>query len=348
MEETIQKIQKKKRRPLLILAIVLIGAAVFGINKYVYSLHYVETDDAQLDADFHPVLARVSGYVNEIFFEENQPVNKGDTLLKIDDSDLKIKAEQAQAALENAKVTVAVAKANAATARANIGTASSNEEVAKVRVWKATQDFNRYQNLLKDKAITEQQFDAAKAEKLSAEAQLESIRKEQVSSTMQSQSSSRQVEAAQSLIALRQSDLDFAKLQLSYSIITAPASGLASNKNIQTGQFVNAGTPLFSVVSGNGTFVVANFKETQLEKMKTGLPVEVRVDAFPDQSIKGTVYSFSSATGAKFSLLPPDNATGNFVKVVQRIPVKIKLKADKEMTEKLRAGMSVKVSVKLD
>jgi membrane fusion protein (multidrug efflux system) len=348
MENTEQKKSKKKRAPLLILAVVLVSAAAFGINKYIYSLHYVDTDDAQVDADINPVLARVSGYVEDIRFEENQHVLKGDTLVKLDDRDLQIKVEQAKAALDNATANNAVAKANVGTAHANTATAYSNVEAAKVRVWKATQDFNRYENLLKDKAITQQQYDAAKAEKLSAEAQLEAANKQEASSSMQGQASGQQVSVAQSMIAQRQADLDYARLQLSYATITAPVSGLVSKKNIQTGQFINAGTPLFSIVSESGMYIVANFKETQLEKMKTGLPVEVKADAFPDQAIPGTVYSFSPATGARFSLLPPDNATGNFVKVVQRVPVKIKLNADKETIEKLRAGMSVSVSVKIN
>ncbi len=348
MENTEQKKSKKKRTPLIILSVVIIGAAFFGISKYIYAMHHEDTDDAQVDADINPVLSRVAGYVNEIRFEENQHVNKGDTLVKLDDRDLRIKVEQAQAALENALANIAVAKANVGTAQANVSSASSNVEAAKVRVWKATQDFNRYQNLLNDKAITQQQFDAAKAEKLSAEAQLESINKQESSASMQGLSVNQQVTVAQSLITQRQADLDFAKLQLSYATILAPVSGLASKKNIQAGQYVNAGSPLFAVVSENEIYVVANFKETQFEKMKTGLPVEVTADAFPDQKINGTVYSFAPATGAKFSLLPPDNATGNFVKVVQRVPVKIKLNAGKEILEKLRAGMSVRVSVKID
>jgi membrane fusion protein (multidrug efflux system) len=346
MDEPVKS--KKKRTPLFILSIVIVGAAAFGINKYVYSLHHVDTDDAQLDADVHPVLSRVSGYVNEIRFEENQHVNKGDTLVKIDDRDLLIKQEQAQAALNNALAGTTASRANVSTAQANVNTASSNVETARIRVWKATQDFNRYQNLLKENAVSQQQFDVAKAEKLSAEAQLESAMKQEESSSMQSHATGEQVAVAQSLVAQRQADLDYAKLQVAYASIIAPASGLTSKKNIQTGQFVNAGTPLFSIVSDSDIYVTANFKETQLEKMKTGLPVEVYADAFPNDVLQGTVYSFSPATGARFSLLPPDNATGNFVKVVQRVPIKIKLNAGKEMMSRLRAGMSVRVSVKLD
>src|SRR6185295_17267441 len=150
--ENIEQPKKKKRAPLLILAIVLVSAAAFGINKYIYSMHHEDTDDAQVDADISPVLSRVSGYVIEIRFEENQHVNKGDTLVKLDDRDLVIKVQQAQAALDNAIASISVARANDGTAKANISSAVSNVEVAKARAWKATQDFNRYENLLKDKA----------------------------------------------------------------------------------------------------------------------------------------------------------------------------------------------------
>jgi membrane fusion protein (multidrug efflux system) len=150
------------------------------------------------------------------------------------------------------------------------------------------------------------------------------------------------------MVASKQADLDYAKLQLSYSIITAPVSGIASKKNIQPGQLLQAGQTMFTVVSDSSVYVVANFKETQLEKMKEGLPVEVKVDAFPNEKLQGTIYSFSPATGAMFSLLPPDNATGNFVKVIQRVPVKVKLNTPASLASLLRPGMSVKVSVKVD
>ncbi|MCX6274693.1 MAG: HlyD family secretion protein [Bacteroidetes bacterium] len=346
--ETTEEKKPKKKAPMIILSLIIISAAAFGITKYMYSLHHEDTDDAQLDADISPVLSRVSGYVNDIRFEENQHVSKGDTLVRLDDRDLQIKVQQAQSALDNATANVSVAKANSGTSLANVATATSNVEAAKVRVWKATQDFDRYQNLLNDKAITQQQFDAAKAEKLSAEANLESINKQQSAASMQGQAASQLITVAESVIAQRQADLDFAKLQLSYAMIIAPVSGLASRKSIQNGQFINAGTPLFSIVSDEGVYVIANFKETQLEKMKTGLPVKVTVDAFPSEKIDGTIYSLSAATGAKFSLLPPDNATGNYVKVIQRIPVKIKLTGSKELMAMLRPGMSVRVSVRLD
>ncbi|MEO5571503.1 MAG: HlyD family secretion protein [Bacteroidia bacterium] len=347
--ETPEKSNSKKKKILpVILALIVIASVAFGINKYIYAQHHEDTDDAQVDADISPVLARVSGYVNEIRFSDNQQVIKGDTLIKLDDRDLQIKLQQTQAGYDNANASITVARANAGTAEANLESVKSNVETAKVRVWKATEDFKRYENLIAQNAGTRQQFDAAKAEKETAEAALKTATKQQQAAVMQSQAAKEQIALAQSQLSQRQAEIDFAKLQLSYTTIISPANGIASRKNVQPGQLVSAGAPLFAVVSTDDICVIANFKETQLTKMKEGLQVDVKSDAFPDEKIDGTVYRFSAATGAKFSLLPPDNATGNFVKVVQRIPVKIKLSSNKEVLARLRPGMSVKVSVKLD
>jgi membrane fusion protein (multidrug efflux system) len=347
--DTPEKSNSKKKKILpAILALIVIASAAFGINKYIYSQHHEDTDDAQVDADISPVLARVSGYVHEIRFADNQQVKKGDTLIMLDDRDLQIKLQQMRAAYDNANANITVARANTGASEANFETAKSNVEAAKVRVWKATEDYKRYENLIAQNAAPRQQFDAAKAEKETAEAALQTATKQQQAATMQVHASQQLIAAAQSQLSQRQADIDFATLQLSYTIVTAPANGIASRKNVEPGQLVNAGAPLFAVVSTDDISVIANFKETQLTRMKEGLPVDVKADAFPDEKINGTVYRFSAATGAKFSLLPPDNATGNFVKVIQRVPVKIKLSGSKEVLARLRPGMSVRVSVKLD
>jgi len=214
-----------------------------------------------------------------------------------------------------------------------------------VRVWKATQDFNRYQNLFKEHSITESQFDAVKAEKEAAEAQLEATKSQSAVINRQVQTQQQQVDATSTNIAIQQANVDYANLQLSYCTITAPESGIASKKNIQIGQLVQPGQMLFSIVSDSDIYITANFKETQLDKLKPGEKVDIEVDAYPDWKLTGVVFNFSPATGAKFSLLPPDNATGNYVKVVQRVPVKIKITATKEQMQMLRPGMSVDVSV---
>ncbi|MEO5674401.1 MAG: HlyD family secretion protein [Chitinophagales bacterium] len=346
MAET--KTSNKKKILPIILFFIVAGGIAYGVSKYIYSLHHVTTDDAQVDGDINPVNARISGYINKIFFKENQQVRQGDTLVTIDDRDLRIRIQQARAALDNAVANVAVTKANISAAFANTGTAQSNIEQQKVRVWKATQDFTRYESLLADKSITKAQFDAAKADKESAESAMLTAQKQLVATRAQTNASGEQVAVSESLVNQRQADLDFAILQASYTIITSPVNGIAAKKNIQEGQLVQAGQMLFAIVTDTNSYIVANFKETQLEKMKEGQKVEVQIDAFPDEKITGRVYSFSGATGARFSLLPPDNATGNFVKVVQRLPVKIAMSIPHDRATKLRPGMSAKVTVFVD
>jgi membrane fusion protein (multidrug efflux system) len=230
-------------------------------------------------------------------------------------------------------------------AKTGITTAEANVEAAKVQVWKTTQDFERYQNLYNDQAITKAQFDDAKAAKDAAEAQLVVAQSQVPVQTKKVSSDQTQVGATASNIASRLADIDYAKLQISYTVIVAPSSGIVSKRSIQLGQLVQAGQVLFSVVHSNDIYITANFKETQVGDLRLNDRVDVEVDAFPDSAIHGIVQSFSGATGAKFSLLPPDNATGNFVKVVQRIPVKIILQADSALLQSLRPGMSVKVVV---
>jgi len=355
---------KKKNKILpIVLTVLLIAGAAFGINEYLYSTKHVDTDDAQIDGDISPVVARVGGYVKDINFEENTKVTQDQVLVTLDDRDFKIRLEQAQAGQVGANAGVGVSQAqivatsaNTSTAKANIEAAKSNVQAANVKLNLAQKDYNRFENLIKDGAVTQQAFDQAKANKESAEAAKASAEAAYHAAQDQYNAAVKQVGTTQSQLGVsssgvtqRQSDVDFAKLQLSYTEIKAPATGIVSKKNVQKGQLVQAGQSLFAIVNENSLFVTANFKETQLERIKVGSKVKVTVDAYEDQPIDGVVYNFSPITGAKGSLLPPDNATGNFVKVVQRVPVKIKIESkDKELLEKLRPGMSVKVSVSVN
>ncbi|MCL6524387.1 MAG: HlyD family secretion protein [Thermoflavifilum sp.] len=330
----------------IVLGIVLIGGAIFGIHEYIYYQHYQTTDDAQIDGDISPVVARVSGYVKDILFQDNQYVHAGDTLVILDDRDYRIKLEQAEAALKAAMANVNVSRYNVQSVAANVDPAQARVAAAQVQLWKAQQDYNRYLNLLHDHAITQAQFDAIKAQRDAAEAELEAAQKqvaalhEQVSTTQQ------QVKATATNIDIQKANVDFAKLQLSYTVITAPVSGIVSKRNIQPGQLVQAGQTLFSIVMDSSIYVTANFKETQIGDIHVGQRVDIDVDAYPDTSFEGVVQSFSGATGAKFSLLPPDNATGNFVKVVQRVPVRIAFThLNEEWRKRLRPGLSVFVRV---
>lgn len=338
---------KKKSKVIpIILAILVIVGAIFGTKEYIYYSNHVDTDDAQIDGDISPVVSRVGGYVKDILFEENTKVTQGQVLVKLDDSDFKVKLEQAEAGQKGAMAGVNVSQAEIAATSANTSTASANIEAARVKLVLAQKDYARYANLVKDGSITRQQFDQAKAQKETAEAAFTAA-KDQYNAAMKQVGTTRsRLAVSNSGVTQQQSEIDFARLQLSYTHIKAPATGLVSKKNVQKGQLVQAGQSLFTIVNENSLYVTANFKETQLEKITAGQQVKVEVDAYPDDEIEGQVYNFSPITGAKGSLLPPDNATGNFVKVVQRVPVKIKLtKISKAMLDKLRPGMSVKVSV---
>jgi membrane fusion protein (multidrug efflux system) len=364
-DEPVGRGNGKKRNPvfIIILVILIIGGGWFGISKYYHSLHHEETDDAQVSADIIPVIPHVAGYVKKVVVNDNQQVKKGDTLLILDDRDYKIKLEEAEAALttaqtnlETAKATTNAARANIATSQASIGTIDAQIDAAKVNLWRASQDYDRYANLIKDHSVTQQQYEQALAAKQTAEKQLAILeeQKKQASQqtnavAQQSTATAQQISVANSNIHQRQVDVDAAKLNLSYTIITAQQDGLVSKVNVQPGQFVQAGQSLFSLVHSTQVWVVANFKETQLNKMREGQIVIIRADAFPKHKFQARLTSFSPATGAMFALLPPDNATGNFVKVVQRLPVKIEFTdLSDSLVKKLRPGLNVSVDVHLD
>jgi membrane fusion protein (multidrug efflux system) len=313
--------RRPRRRvvPWLIAAIVLVAAVVYGIRTIAFYRHHAETDDAQIEGHIDPVIPRIGGYVTSIAVDDNQRVEKGQRLLTIDTRDLESKAETAQGAVENARAQVAVARANVQAA-----------EIARART---AGDLARWSVLRQKEEISQQQFDTARAAAEAAHAQRDAA--------------SQSVAAAQAQVAQKQADLDFAKLQLTYADVTAPSSGIVSKKSVEVGQLVQAGQPLMAIVQDRGVWVVANYKETQLVRMRVGQAVTIEVDAYPKHVFHGRVESFSAATGAKFSLLPPDNATGNFTKVVQRVPVKIVPTDPPDPKFPLRAGMSVTTIVDL-
>lgn len=357
-----EKKPKSKRFAIVFGLLVLVGGT-YGVVKYMHAQKHEETDDAQVEALISPVIPRVSGYIKEVRVKDNQMVHKGDTLLILDDRDFRIKIAEAEAAIASAESNVNVAgaglpvvNANVFSAESNISTVDAQIEAAKVNVWRATQDFNRYQNLIKDHSITQQQFEQASAAKQTAERQLDVLKAQRQSAARQTAAisqqknvSSGQVNVANAAVKQRQAELEAANLNLSYTIITASVDGQISKVNLQPGQLLQAGQGLFNIVPADSKWVVANFKETQLTKMKLGQKVSIKVDAYPDHEFEAKVTSFSPATGSKFSLLPPDNASGNFVKVVQRVPVKIEFTdAKDERLKQLRAGMNVMVDVHLD
>jgi membrane fusion protein (multidrug efflux system) len=355
--------RKKNKTFLIILIVAIIGGGWFGISKYIHGKHHEETDDAQVEANISPVIPRISGYVTEVRVKDNQLVKKGDTLLILDDRDMKIKVEQAEAAVATAESNLTAAQASAGAARANIApteasvsTADAQIETAKINLWRANEDFRRYENLIKDHSITQQQYEQALAAKQTAEKQLQVLQqqKSQASSQVgavgrQSNATASQIGVAAAAIKQRKVDVDDAKLNLSYTVVTAAEDGRVSKVNVQAGQFVQAGAALFSVVLSNDVWVVANFKETQYGRIREGQKVLLSIDAFPGHEFEGVVSSSSPATGARFALLPPDNASGNFVKVVQRLPVKIEfVNKQDSLVKLLKAGLNADVDVHLD
>lgn len=355
-----EKPKRSKVFPIILLFLIIAGTW-FGISKYKHSQHHEETDDAQVEANISPVIPRVAGFVSEVRVKDNQRVHKGDTLLILDPRDLKLKVEQEEASLATAQSNLGAARATTSAARSNIitsqgsvSTINAQIEAAKVNLWRASQDFTRYENLVKDHSVTQQQYEQASAAKQIAEKQLQILQEQknqafsQTSAvTTQSGATASQIGVANAVIKQRRVDVDEAKLNLSYAIITAPADGLVSKVNVQPGQFLQAGQSLFSIVLNDDVWVVANFKETQFDKMKPGQRVVVHADAFPNHDFEAKLASFSPATGARFSLLPPDNASGNFVKVVQRLPIKIEFTQSDSLVKQLRPGMNVDADVNL-
>lgn len=358
--------QKKKTNTkfIIILVVLVVLGGTYGSYKYMHSLTHEHTDDAQIEKNMNPIIPRVSGYVSKVYIKDNDFVKKGDTLFTIDKRDYQLKIDEATAAMvaaegsfEVAKADIGSALANISVSDANVQSAGGNIETAKIRLGRITSDFNRYDNLYKNHSITKQQYEQALAAKQEAESQIRILQQQEKASSFQksvivakSKVTDKQTEVAAANIKRAQALLDAAKLNLTYTVITAAIDGQISKVDIQPGQLVQAGQSLFYIINNATAWVIANFKETQLNKMVIGQKVTIKVDAYPDYNFEGTITSFSPATGAKFSLLPPDNATGNFVKTIQRLPVKISLNAsnDVEKIKLLRPGMNVDVDVHMD
>jgi membrane fusion protein, multidrug efflux system len=355
-----KKKSANKKFTLIIVSLVLLGIT-YGTYKYLHSLSHEGTDDAQIEKKMNPIIPRVSGYVSKVYIKDNDFVKKGDTLFTIDTRDFQLKIDEATANLAAAEGNFEVSKADigsmlasVSVSDANVKSAVGNIETAKIKLGLATSDFNRYNNLYKNHTITKQQYEQALAAKQEAENQVRILTQQQKATAFQksvikakSDVSNKQTDVAAANIKRAQALLETAKLNLSYTVITAAIDGQVSKIDIQPGQLVQPGQTLFYIINNNEAWVIANFKETQLNKMVAGQKVTLKVDAYPDYDFKGTITSFSPATGSRFSILPPDNATGNFVKTIQRLPVKINLDAtnDIEKVKLLRPGMNVDVDV---
>lgn len=335
----------KKLLSYIITIVVILGAACWVASKFVHFGRVEFTDNAQIQRQIVPVNSRVQGYIKEIRFSEYAPVKKGDTLVIIDDADMRLRVAQASADYQRALAGRSVADQTVGVASANAAVSEASITEAKVLMDNAKVDLDRYERLLAKDAVTRQQFDAVQTEYLAKKARYETLARQRAASSSVVIEANQRIAANDAEVQLAKALLDMAELNLSYTVITAPCDGYASRKEIQIGQLVQPGQTLLDVVDGSEAWVAANFKETQLEHIHVGSEVDIKVDAIPGKTFKGKVVSISTATGASLSLLPQDNSAGNFVKVRQRVPVRIELDTDAD-SELLRAGMNVECELK--
>ncbi|MET3025631.1 HlyD family secretion protein [Flavobacterium sp. UW10123] len=343
----VQKSEKKRNTILTVLSFVfLIAGGLWILSLFFDFSSYETTNNAQVEAYINNVAARATGHIKEIRFESNQQVKKGDTLVVLDDEEYIIKVKQAEADL-------AIAEGNLHSLQQNITTSVSNQASGKEKLAgdlasleKAQKDYQRFKNMYADSAVTRNQYDQVISKLKSEEAYVKAGRKGLDASSSITKQSSINLEAATATVARKKADLDAAKLQLSYTAIMAPADGFVGERNLSIGELINANQTIATIVLTEKLWISANFKETQIEKIKHGQEVTITIDALDGKEFKGKVVGFSPATGAKFSMVEPDNSTGNFVKITQRIPVKIEFETPAKELQEVRPGMNVTVDVK--
>ena len=274
-------------------------------------------------------------------------MHKGDTLALIEDAEFRFRLAQAEADYQNALSGKTVMASTINTTQNNIAVSDASVQEAKIRLDNAEREYNRYKNLLSQDAVTRQQYDAVQTNYEALKARYELLLRQKQSTALVKQEQTRRLDQTDAGIKLAEAALEIARLNLSYTVIIAPCDGTTGRKDIQEGQLVQPGQTLVDIVDGNDRWVMANYKETQTTHMREGQPVGIEVDAIPGVVFKGVVKSISRATGASFSLIPQDNSAGNFVKVEQRIPVRIEFSEDNrpEDMERLRAGMNVECVV---
>jgi membrane fusion protein, multidrug efflux system len=348
----------QRTRKVFIAAGATVGIALIVVLVFLYRDYratHISTDDAFVDGNIHIIASKVPGTVKGISVNDNQAVKKGDLLVEIDETDLDVKVREAASSVETEKRRLTENRHRLDTARkqmaeitASIQAATASVQAQEANLEQARLDMKRAENLVKSEAIPKERYDRTKTALGVNEAQLKAA-KEQVNRLQASlaaqQSLIGQFEAALAtqgaVIENKTAALDGARLNRSYTKIYAPVDGHVTKKAVFIGNQIGAGQPLMALVPLGDVWMIANFKETQLEKVKPGQKVEITVDTYPGKTFSGVVDSITAGTGSTFSLFPPENATGNYVKVVQRIPVKIRLNKDEDKDRVLRVGMSV-------
>lgn len=330
----------------IVVIVILITFA--GVCTRFFHFGSVEyTDNAQVRQHIVPVNSRIQGFVKNVYFDEYQQVRKGDTLVLIEEAEFVLRLAQAEADYQNAISGKHIVSTGVSTTRNNVAVSDASLQEAKILLDNAKRDYKRFKNLLEQDAVTRQQYDKMETAYLAAKARYELLSRQKKSASLVTLEQTRRLEQTEAGIKLAEAALSLARLNLSYTVIIAPCDGITGRKNIQVGQLVQPGQTLLNVIDENDKWIVANYKETQTLHIAPDHLVDIQVDALPDITFKGVVRSVSQATGASLSLLPQDNSAGNFVKVEQRIPVKIEFTEENDPRDlrRLRAGMNVQCIV---
>lgn len=321
---------------------VVTAGLVWACSHFWKYIRYDITNDAFIDQYVSPVNIRVSGYIREVRFREHQYVKKGDTLLILDDSEYHIRVKEAEAALLDAQGNSDVLSVGIVTSRSNIDVQDANIQEAKAILWQYEQDLKRYERLLSEESVARHQYEQVKADHDAAQARYEALLRQKSALESQYREALKRQTGAQANIMRREADLDLAKLNLSYTVLLAPYDGYTGRRTLEPGQYVQGGQTITYLVRNTDKWVTANYREKQISDIFIGQDVRIRVDAIPGRVFRGKVTAISEATGSKYSLVPTDNSAGNFVKVQQRIPVRIEFTGvtDEDMAQ-MRAGMMV-------
>lgn len=331
----------------VVVGILIFSGLLWVCARFVHLGNVEYTDNAQVKQLIVPVNSRVQGFIEKICFEEYQPVRKGDTLALIENTEFRFRLAQAEADYQNALSGKSAMTTTIHTTQNNISVSDAGIEEAKILMNNAEREYSRYKNLLAQEAVTRQQYDAMKTNYEALKARYELLLRQKQSTTLVKQEQTQRLDQTVAGIKLAEAAVALAELNLSYTVIVAPCDGTTGRKNIQEGQLIQPGQTIVDMVDANGKWVIANYKETQTANIREGQEVNIEVDAVPGMVFKGKVKAISRATGASYSLIPQDNSAGNFVKVEQRIPVRIEFSGENglEELERLRAGMNVECEV---
>lgn len=330
----------------VIVIVVLLCGAAYVCSRFIHFGKVEYTDDARVDRHIVPVNTRVQGFIKEIRFGDYDRVHKGDTLVIIDDSEYRLRLAQAESDLERTLSGKSTDAAGLKTIENNVTVFDSGIEEARENLRNAENDYTRYKALIAKDAVTQQQYDAVETRYRTAKARYEQALKQRNSVDLGRKEQAGRLGQSSALVEVSESALDLARLNLSYTVIIAPCDGRVGRKDIHLGQLVQPGQLVARIVDDAGVWVVADYRETQLKHIQVGNEVKIKADAIPGKEFRGRVQALSSATGSAWMSSPVNNATGNFVKVEQRVPVRIELMdIDEEASEALLAGLNVETEV---